>query len=227
MEKLFSFSLFGLGIFFIYMGDVIPRYQIGQTNFAVYQETMKELPTIVTYITKVPNNFTLGVDFNLTLYTSFESFDEGNTMSLGKNHIGSGVNVYFEHLVPEQLFDDDGDRVLCFRITPLNFPLAVPHYFKLNYSFSTQLPMARIALYITAENNSLGCFGDRHYDGETTTVVTKGGNWVTLKLQPRKYLYLQKEDGCRESPYTEELITQVEAHFLQQFKSLCRPKDIF
>ena len=59
VDKLFSFSLFGLGIFFIYMGDVIPRYQIGQTNFAVYQETMKELPTIVTYITKVPNNFTL------------------------------------------------------------------------------------------------------------------------------------------------------------------------
>ena len=72
VDKLFSFSLFGLGIFFIYMGNVIPRYQIGQTNLAVYQETMNELPTIVTYITKVQNNFTLGVDFNLTLYAPYE-----------------------------------------------------------------------------------------------------------------------------------------------------------
>ena len=59
--------LLGLGIFFIYMGDVIPRFQDKRTTFAVYSEEMNEIPTISSYINNVPANFTLGKHFNLSL----------------------------------------------------------------------------------------------------------------------------------------------------------------
>ena len=77
-------------------------------------------------------------------------------MTLGLNHIWSGVNVYFEHLVPEELFDHDGDKVHCFQIIPLNFTSEVPHYFKLSYSFATQLPKPLILQQKTIPLDVLG-----------------------------------------------------------------------
>ena len=151
LNRLFNFSLLGLGVYFIYMGDVIPRFQIGRTNFAVYQETMTELPTILTYVKKIPSNFTLGVDFNITL--------QGNILKLGQNHIGSDLKIYFEHVMSYQPLD-----LRCFRIRPLNFPLEVPHYYRLSYDFASSVPLSpAVTIYVTAENNSLGCFGGKHY----------------------------------------------------------------
>ena len=63
MEKLLYFALLGLGIYFIYRGDVIPRFWLGRTNFAEYLEDMNEFPTITAYIGNAPKNFTLGEDF--------------------------------------------------------------------------------------------------------------------------------------------------------------------
>ena len=52
LENLLYLALLGLGIYFIYMGDVIPRFWLGRT--------------ISTYIQNVPENFTMGKDFNLS-----------------------------------------------------------------------------------------------------------------------------------------------------------------
>ena len=81
LDKLLHFSLLGLGIYFIHMGDVVPRFWLGRTNFAEYQEVMNEFPTISTYIQNVPENFTMGKDFNLSL--------GGKILKLGINDIQS------------------------------------------------------------------------------------------------------------------------------------------
>ena len=86
LDILFYISLLGLGIFFIYVGDVIQRFQAQRTTFAVYRESMIELPTISTYIYPIPSNFSMGVDFNLTL--------EGKILRPGINFLnGSGLKV--------------------------------------------------------------------------------------------------------------------------------------
>ena len=57
--------LFSLGVYFIYQGEVLERFAQKRTNFAVYKEHMRELPTITTYIEAQGLN--LGVDYNLTV----------------------------------------------------------------------------------------------------------------------------------------------------------------
>ena len=60
--------LISVGIYFIYMGDVVNRFQAKKTYFAEYYEPITELPTIWTWITfsKDPPGLTLGRDFNIS-----------------------------------------------------------------------------------------------------------------------------------------------------------------
>ena len=221
LDRLFYISLLGLGIFFIYKGDVIQRFQAQRTTFAVYRESMIELPTISTYIYPIPSNFSMGVDFNLTL--------EGKILRPGINFLnGSGLKVDFEHMIPELLVDEHGKKAFKFRITirPFNFSLRMPTYFRLNYTFASPLPESQIGIYATSENNSKGCL-QNYYDGEKTTVIAKGGDWFGLNLQPMKFLYLQKKGGCRKKPYMEELVANVKAVISERSGSICRPKNIF
>ena len=113
LENLLYLALLGLGIYFIYMGDVIPRYWLGRTNIAEYQEVMNELPTISTYIINVPENFTMGKDFYLSL--------NGKTMEFGINDIqglvtDSRLKLNVQHVMPEQLITPSGKRMHWVRI---------------------------------------------------------------------------------------------------------------
>ena len=50
IDSLVYLAMLGLGFFFIYKGDVLQRFQLKRTNFAVFEEPITELPTIKTYI---------------------------------------------------------------------------------------------------------------------------------------------------------------------------------
>ena len=60
-------SLFALGCYFIYEGQVIQRYTLGRTNFAEFDEELVEFPTIVFFIDNADDNRTykLGSDFKI------------------------------------------------------------------------------------------------------------------------------------------------------------------
>ena len=59
-------AFLSLGIYFINMANILEKYQRERTNFAEFEETVTELPTIVTY--PVPQNSGMknGVDFNIS-----------------------------------------------------------------------------------------------------------------------------------------------------------------
>ena len=59
-----------LGVYFIYAGQIIQKFQQKRTNFAEYGEEITEFPTILTsleYTTQVDKILEYGKDFNLTL----------------------------------------------------------------------------------------------------------------------------------------------------------------
>ena len=43
-------TLFAVGCYFIYEGQVIQRYTLGRTNFAEFEEELEEFPTILFFI---------------------------------------------------------------------------------------------------------------------------------------------------------------------------------
>ena len=139
LENLPYFSLLGLGIYFIYMGDVIPRFWVGRTNFAEYEEEMDELPTISTFV--YHENLTLGEDFNLSL--------SGKILKFGNNDIQSNqLKVHLQHVMPEQFFTTSGKRLRFVQITPLNFPPEIPFILDLEYFFVSTFK-TWIGIYLT------------------------------------------------------------------------------
>ena len=63
VEKLVYFTMFSLGVYFIDQGEILHRFQLQRTNFAVYEEAIFKLPHFVMYIWPPTQNITLGKDY--------------------------------------------------------------------------------------------------------------------------------------------------------------------
>ena len=82
-------TMLGIGFYFIHEGNVIQRYLQRRTNFAVYEEPISELPTIVTYVTESGSSkiseLKLQKDFDLQFTQT--SYAKLANLSFGNNHI--------------------------------------------------------------------------------------------------------------------------------------------
>ena len=92
-----------LGIYFIYEGNVVQRFQMKRTNFAESNERINELPTIlaeIEYIYPYPDNLMIyGTDFNISYQAvgSEEKIDKQINLTLGENTLSnSELIINFE-----------------------------------------------------------------------------------------------------------------------------------
>ena len=89
-----------LGIYFIYEGNVVQRFQMKRTNFAESNERVNELPTIlanIEYQYPYPNALLdYGIDFNIS-YQVFGSAAAVNLTSGRNSLIESELIVDFEN----------------------------------------------------------------------------------------------------------------------------------
>ena len=97
LDKIFYIALLCVGFCLMYHDEVIQRFRDGRTNFAVYSEPMHEMATMSFWIANMPQNFTLGEDFNF--YFGGLDFSGMSILTYGQNSIeGSGQIVEFEQI---------------------------------------------------------------------------------------------------------------------------------
>ena len=98
LERLFYSILLGVGCYLIYEGDVVQKYLRRRTNFAIHEEDISELPTIVTYIYPYSDTFQLGRDFNIQFKAGLLAVPlEGLNLTMGKNKIRSLRTTFFQY----------------------------------------------------------------------------------------------------------------------------------
>ena len=101
VERAIHFFLICLGVYFIYIGDVVNRFQAKKTNLAEYFEPITELPTIFAWIEfsegSKPTNFKLGLDFNITWIWDYDDMDS-YSLHLGQNIFNNGLELEFEEV---------------------------------------------------------------------------------------------------------------------------------
>ena len=92
-----------LGIYFIYEGNVVQRFQMKRTNFAESNERLNELPTIlaeIEYIYPYPDNLMIyGTDVNISYQAVGleEKMEKQINLTLGKNTLSnSELIINFE-----------------------------------------------------------------------------------------------------------------------------------
>ena len=78
-------GLLSVGIYFILEAEVLQRYQLGRTNFAEYEESISERPTIVTYFEPGSTHLKYGVDYNIS-YQVYSQVQEPNVQEFNLTH---------------------------------------------------------------------------------------------------------------------------------------------
>ena len=220
IEKALYFSLIFLGIYYIYMGNVLKRFRAKKTNFAEYSESITELPTMLAWIEYSENStgLEIGVDVNITWnYYSLE---------LGQTVLYNGLKLELEDLERIDISDPS-----MYRISPLNFPTGMPKDFRYWFSFTfsqNDSTVSKAGISFTTKNNSY-CgrpwWDDLFYDGQAIEISAQKESTKWLRLSPVKYLYTKTHEDCRDQPYYDQLFTKTLQLTKGNCTKSCRPPD--
>ena len=221
IQRALNFLLVCVGIYFIYMGDVLHRFQAKKTNLAEYLEPMSELPTISTWIvfSGESDGLKLGIDFNISFGAEWLL---DNPLRLGKNSLQDILEIELEEDFREE------DEPQMYKISPLNFLSGMSEAFLLTYTFrgDENPPVTRVGVGLSTANNSY-C-GRPHaslYDGEVFENLAKKGEQKWIRIQPIKYLYRESHEKCRDKPYYDMLLEKTLERTRINCPIQCRPED--
>ena len=161
------FAMLSVACYFIYWGEVLHRFHNRRTNYAVFEEEIMELPTILTYPTN--NSLKYNKDFAI-------SYHEGKTFSwrkttvldFGENTLKNGLKVSFEKLAVLPCLKEVCPHI--YKVTPLNYKPEMPRDYILSYSFLTMSP-AQVKLSLSTEYGFLSCDSSRFHDGEVWSLT--------------------------------------------------------
>ena len=156
IENMIYITLLGVGIYFIYEGDVVQRYHRQRTNFAVYEEPMAELPTIVTYVQLASNEqIELMEDFNIQYTREHLTPEKVVNLTNGENTIKDSNLIVFLHEIPAYWPTWSNH----YKITPKKFNQGMPLEYKFQYQFHnvTKVSKSVTVVTIATENGSLSC----------------------------------------------------------------------
>ena len=137
LESIVYFFMLGIGIYFIYDGGLVQQYQLGRTSFALYEEPISELPTIVTFIKPWNESFTFEKDFNISIYFKKSQYETNQStpwsrLTYGQNMIDTNVTLDMQHFYDGLSAQDY--RPNFFKIKPIEFPAGKSPNFVLKYT---------------------------------------------------------------------------------------------
>ena len=100
-ENIVGLCLMCLGFYFLHLGEVFDKYWLERTNFASHDESLRQLPTVFTYIhyNLAINNEWSGLSYGIDLNISYQVLGSPNATVLtpGENNIeGSPLFLQFE-----------------------------------------------------------------------------------------------------------------------------------
>ena len=191
IERTIYITLLGMGCYFIYLGDVIGKFQAKGTDFATDKEPITELPTINMWFWPNLEDFKYGRDFNISLQANGKP--KGINLTHGDNTVpDAGLVMHFHDTYPPNNW---------LKITPTNF---LPDM-ELDYLLTLTIENPRImwprpfqgraqtqvGVTLNAENNSLNCHGGKFYDGDVKPLLSLPGNDNVMIISPQKSIYLE------------------------------------
>ena len=228
VQNVLYFSMLGLGIFFIYEGEVIQRFQLRRTNFAVFEEDLTELPTITTYIYPYIANITYNRDFKIFFRlgnSELTNPTNKKALTLGLNNFRIGFSVNFQHFY--EGLSAHSYAPTSFKITPMNYPSNMPVEFSLRYQFenASLIMGSEIWLAFTTENGTASCNGN-YYDGKKVHKVANLGEVKALTIAVRKDQHLSSLRKCRKVPYTDMIIEITLRNLYDKCPFPCKPGGV-
>ena len=217
-DNILHAGLLTLGLYFIYQGNVINRFQQRRCNFAEYDEPVTELPTIVTRMDQLPSNQE-SLKFRKNFWILLGKEMEDKWLLEGENSIfGFKLKVvvrYSSRLKQEVV-----------QLIPVNTPKDITeHPLRLKYKFSNTVEVSKVVIALSSRNNSHCGFGSSAYDGDIAHTETNPGVTQIVFLSPEKYLFIKGADQCRERPYNDLRVDRILEYMKANCSKTCRSYD--
>ena len=216
-DKTLYIVLMVIGIYFMWLGNVWPRYLQQRTNFAEYGELITELPTFVGWIQYKPGvqsseHLEFGEDYSIVYWN--HPWWKQTVLKEGDNWMEK-VGLRLE-LKPDYNWDKK------FKITPLNFSTDLLDIeFRLTFRFVNQkhLLVSGVKIALSSNNNSNCAWGWDNYDGDVTHVFAQPGQHLKTLIKPEKYIFSPDGGECRDKPFND-----IEVERLTEYMKLNCPR---
>ena len=229
LNKVVYIILLCVGIYFIYEGDIVQKFRLKRTNFAVsLGEQLSELPTIVAFLHQQPRTkLKLGIDFNISYHMLMENDWIGKQLSLGSNIINEETNleIDFEIVTPQKI---DGRLIDMFKITHIGgrFEHEAVHGLSFTFKNSTlyNYDKTSVTFRLGTENSSIPADPRlMELDGELLEFGIELGKGKQIIVEPHRYHFLEEIEECRKLPYNKMLFSEMSKlpppHNLQLLRS--------
>ena len=223
-------ALLCLGVYFIYLGEILQKFQLQRTNFAEIEEPVSEFPTIFLFIDYRDSNSYLEYEKGFKISFKDSSKPHGPTkLKIGLNNLqGSELKL---HLDTGEIIADDTswNPYQGFRITPLDFKVGMSLEYDLRFHFENQTEdlVSTTSISLTSEKNSYCPSMSRlQQDGKAQYLFSKTGYYNLVVITSEKYKYINN-GKCREMSYTEIVFEQVSEIIHKKCHQPCRPKEWF
>ena len=226
-KKSVYLTLVCVGLYFVYQGDVLQKFQLKRTNFAEYEEEITELPTIFAWLSPYDGDLILGDNFNLSIIAKTSdplnsispSWTEGVNLKIGENFVHNLKLTCHELQFAKNL------DLRVFKVRPDNFTVGMPLDYALKFTFDNLSVVNLIVISLVAENNSYSMYSGNFYDGETKDMSSHRGydNWYFIT--PEKFIYMPEVQNCRKQPYNEELANGILEDIYQKCDQPCKPSQ--
>ena len=228
LESIVYFFMLGIGIYFIYDGGLVQQYQLGRTSFALYEEPISVLPTMVTFIKPWNESFTFEKDFNISIYFKKSQYETNQStpwsrLTYGQNMIDTNVTLHMHHFYDGLSAQEY--RPNFFKIRAIQFPAGKSPNFVLKYTFgnSTNQTGLQIALSLRSENSSGTCNAIFH-DGKVDKIYLNPGTYTDMVIRAEKHIHLSDISNCRRQPYMAILDETLMANIQNKCTTPCKPE---
>ena len=223
LDKLVYISMLGLGMYFIYQGEIVKRFQLKMTNFAVYEDKLTEPPIVVTYIFPV-TNVTFKEDFQIQFKAGMDESNGWQALDYGENLITeANLSLSFQNLYPGTTAQSRFPNVFVLKLLKYH-STSVPSL-RLRYVFESSKPFndSKIHFSLRADNNLGSCEG-RFGDGDVQTSASNLGKWIELSFVKEKRIYLAGIKMCRQESFNDVLNEKVLQNINSMCKTPCKPE---
>ena len=217
VDKIFYITLSILGIYFIYQGNVIQKFNAEKTFFAEYDEPVTEFPSIITHFDgfdgESKRKFKYGKDFNISYCTLRNK--TSRFLTYGENQIdGSKLKVRFERIFQGEAFNT-------YKITPTNYQKDIPLDYDLRYTFDgTIAEVPTVDLQLVTETG--GSLDDKTYTNNDAVYQGSVGRITFIIISALKYKYLDTK-GCINKSYNELLLQALVEEVSKACETPCKP----
>ena len=207
--KLVEWIIFiGLAIASLYVTrEVWDQYLSYDTNFKRSKEPVTEGPTMVINFWPAKNKAT-GKEFEFRKDFTFSFSIDGRSQKI---KLDKGINIYeisntmnIEIKYEELMFPSDFHVKYYHKISS-DFKLK-SKWAEISVQFNNSIlskNLPKVHIYITSEKNAYGRYGDDYFEGQEIEFDGQVGKELWIKLQPEKYLFLDKsknpKSNCKQN----------------------------